>query len=183
MSRATWFLGAVLAVLLIQAPPATAQKAEAGPAGSERNVQITLTITRSGGAVVAPRVYKLIGQDGSMAKMLFGFRTPIPTMSAARDESGKPPATNFIYQNVGVSAELRVKVLGQGSVLLDGQIEISGAREGPVVGAGGERAPLIGTFQQALKVIAMEGKKLRVAEGPDPEGGTLSLDIEATVLK
>jgi hypothetical protein len=32
-------------------------------------------------------------------------------------------------------------------------------------------------------MVVAEGKKLRVAEGPDPTGGIVSLDIEATTLE
>jgi len=183
MSAARWSLSVILAVVLFQAAFCAAVAGEGGLAASGKNVQITLTIAKSAGGNTPPKVLKLMGQDGSRARILVGWRTPIPTMSAASDQAGKAPVTNYIYQNVGVSAELMVNVLGQGKIHLEGQIEISGAREGPPVGAGGERAPLIGTFQQALNVIAVEGKKLRLAEAPDPEGGTVSLDIEATVLQ
>jgi hypothetical protein len=41
---------------------------------------------------------------------------------------------------------------------------------------------VIVTIQQTLSAVVAEGKKLRVAEGPDATGGILSLDIEATTL-
>lgn len=181
MTGARWCSGVILTVLLLLPSPAAAQKPES--AGSGKNVQITLTITRSAESSPYVKVFKIVGQDGARARMLVGWRTPIPTVSTARDEAGKPPVTNFIYQNVGVTAELMVNVLGQGKILLEGQVEASGAREGPPVGVGGEKAPLIGTMQQALKVIVTEGKKLRVSETPAPEGGMFSLDIEAVVLQ
>ncbi len=182
MTAAKWSLGVILTVLLILASPAAAQKPEGAPVSSGKNVQITLTITTAGPSAPGQKVFKFIGQDGARAKLLVGWRTPIPTVSTVRDDAGKPPATNFIYQNVGVSAELMVNVLGSGKILLDGGIEMSGAREGPPVGVGGEKAPVIGTMQQALKVIVTEGKKLRIVEAPAPEGGIATVDIEAAVL-
>jgi hypothetical protein len=42
--------------------------------------------------------------------------------------------------------------------------------------------PLIGTFQQDLNVLLRAGKPLRIAEVPDPEGGTMYLELSAEVL-
>ena len=42
--------------------------------------------------------------------------------------------------------------------------------------------PIIGTFQQELNVTLKEGKPLRLAEVPDPEGGRVHLEIKAEVL-
>jgi len=147
-----------------------------------QNVLITLTISKTGGPGPGEKVYKMIGQDRSDANMMVGWRTPIPTTSAAKDDSGKAPTTNYIYQNVGVNAKLAIRILEKGRIFLKGGIEISGARESQV-GKTDEKAPMIGTFQQTLSAIVTEGKKLRVAEGPDPAGGIVSLDIEATVMR
>jgi hypothetical protein len=38
---------------------------------------------------------------------------------------------------------------------------------------------MITTFQQVLHVVVTLGQKIRVAEGPDPDGGTLYLDLRA----
>jgi hypothetical protein len=180
MGRARSCGGPILAlVLLVAVAPAVWGAGEVqGPTGA--NVSITLTVGK--GKAPAERVYRFLGQDGSEARMLVGWRTPIPTTSAAQDEPGEVPAMSYIYQNVGVSANLAVQVLGQGRVALRGQIEISGAREGQAVEVGGGKAPLIGTFQQFLQVVATEGRRLRVAEAPDPEGGTVYLDIDVDVL-
>ena len=75
------------------------------------------------------------------------------------------------------------KFIVRGGQPLIGKIEISGARESAGAQPGGQKPPLIGTFQQSLKAVVSQGKKLRVAEGPDPEGGSLALDIEASVLR
>jgi len=154
-------------------------------AGSDirgQNVLITLTISKTGGTGPGEKIYKMIGQDGSDANMMVGWRTPIPTTSAPKDDSGKAGTTNYIYQNVGVNAKLSIKILDKSRIFLKGGIEISGARDSQV-GKADEKVPMIGTFQQTLQATLTEGKKLRVAEGPDPTGGILSLDIEASVLR
>jgi len=151
------------------------------PPDRAANVLITLTISKTGGTGAGEKVYKMIGQDGSDANMMVGWRTPIPTTSGAKDESGKVGATSYIYQNVGVNAKLSIRILDKGRIFVKGGIEISGARDSQIVHAD-EKVPMIGTFQQTLQATLVEGKKLRVAEGPDPAGGMVSLDIQATVL-
>ena len=184
MRRVRSFSKVVLAAALMAvAFPAATQLEKAAPIGTGQNVLVTLTIGKTGGSGPPQRVFRLIGQDDSEAMMMVGWRTPIPTVSAAREDAGKPPVTSYVYQNVGVNAKLTIKVLDNGRIHLRGGIEISGARETQVADTGGQKAPLIGTFQQSLTAIVVEGKKLRIAEAPDPDGGTLSLDIEAAVLR
>lgn len=183
MSRTKSLVSLFLVVaFLAVSHPAVAEQGSAARAGNGKNVLVTLTISKTGGSGPPQKVYKLVGQDESEAQMLVGWRTPIPTVTAARDDSGKPPMTSFTYQNIGVSARMMIHVLEQGRITLQGGIEISGEREGPAVGPGGQKAPIIGTFQQNLKVTVSPGKKVRIAEGPDPEGGTVSLDIEAVEM-
>ena len=90
---------------------------------------------------------------------------------------------SYVYQNVGVSAHLEARILVDGRVLVSGQVEISGARESRTSGTALGNAPLIGTFQQELRVVLREGKRLRVSEAPDPEAGTLYLDLEVDLLE
>ena len=146
------------------------------------NIRITLTV----GDVEADkgptvRHYALIARDGgSPASMLMGWRTPIPTTTSFDD--GSSPVTSYIYQNVGMTAKIEARVMGDGRILISGAVEISGARrEGPGREVSAQ-APTIGTFQQELSVLLRKGKPLRVAEVPDPEGGTMYLEIEAEVL-
>ena len=112
--------------------------------------------------------------------MLMGWRMPIPTTSEA---GGETPTTSYIYQNVGVTAGISVKVLEDGRILLQGEMEISGIREKATVEENEPDMPIIGTFQQAVSVVLLEGKGLRVAEAPDPDGGSLFLELQADVLK
>ena len=182
MSRPKTMRVVVVSLALFAAAFAAVGEDEKSPPTDRANVLITLTISKTGGTGPGEKVYKMIGQDGSDANMMVGWRTPIPTTSAAKDESGKGGATNYIYQNVGVNAKLAIRILDKGRIYLRGGIEISGARDSQV-GTPDEKVPLIGTFQQTLQATLTEGKKLRVAEGPDPAGGIVSLDIEAAVLR
>jgi hypothetical protein len=108
---------------------------------------------------------------------------PIPTR-ASDDAEGANASTSYIYQNVGVTAALDTQEVGPGRFLVSGQVEVSGAREGAAaVPSPAGKLPLIGTFQQAIRVVVANGKKLRVAEAPDPEAGTLYLELRVDLLE
>ena len=168
---------------LVLATGEPAAKADTAAGAPGRNVSLTLVVGRIGGPPGAPeRTYKMLGQDGAPMRMLMGWRMPIPTRSAA--EGGEEPSSmSYVYQNVGVSAHLEARILVYGRVLVSGQVEISGARESRTSGTALGNAPLIGTFQQELRVVLREGKRLRVSEAPDPEAGTLYLDLEVDLLE
>jgi len=146
------------------------------------NIKITLTV----GDVEADkgptvRRYTLIARDGgSPASMLMGWRTPIPTTISSDD--GSTPVTSYVYQNVGMTAKIEARIMGDGRILISGAVEISGARREDLSPGASVQAPTIGTFQQELNVLLRNGKPLRVAEVPDPEGGTMYLQLEAEIL-
>jgi hypothetical protein len=171
---------ALLVPLVLAAAEPPAKGELSGAPG--RNIAVALTVGRAGGpGGPSEKTYRLLGQDGSKSRMLVGWRAPIPTRYAV-EEGREPSSTSFVYQNVGVSADLMTQVLPDARVLIDGQVEVSAAR-GALGEAAGGKAPLIGTFQQVLRVTLREGKRLRVAEGPDPEGGTMYLDLEVDILE
>ena len=168
-------------LMLAGAPWARAAETTPADPGAP-NVAITLTIGRLGGpGGESQRVHRFVGSDGSQARMLVGWRTPIPTTSKGAEAAGDAATMNYVYQNVGVSATLDVRVLGQGRVRLHGEIEISAARESGLTDPTGAKIPTIGTFQQGLDIVVRDGRKTRVAEGPDPDGGTVYLELQATV--
>lgn len=146
------------------------------------NIKITLTV----GDVEADtgptvRRYTLIARDGgSPASLLMGWRTPIPTTTSSDD--GTAPVTSYVYQNVGMTANIEARLMKDGRMLISGAVEISGARREAMTGGASLQAPTIGTFQQQLNVLLRAGKPLRVAEVPDPEGGTMYLQLEAEIL-
>jgi hypothetical protein len=170
----------VLVLLAVPPPEAQAPNPSAGA-----NIAITLTVGRTGGSGgPSEKVYRMMGRDDSMSRLLMGWRMPIPTRVTGEGAEATP-AVNVVYQNVGVSADLRTDLVKAGVVRLRGEVEVSGLRETQATGAmgAGGKAPLIGTFQQSLDVVLKEGKKQRVAEVPDPESGTLYLDLEVDILE
>jgi len=185
MSSRAW-LPFLVALSLTCGAGSSGAAEEGGPARAPagRNVQVTITIGDvEEGAGVVVRKYRMLARDGApRARMLMGWRTPIPTARAAADGSADAPVTTYVYQNVGLTAQVETRVLEGGHIALDGVIELSAVRAilpGLEVPA---NMPIIGTFQQELSVVLDAGKPLRVAEVPDPEGGTLYLELTASVL-
>jgi hypothetical protein len=151
--------------------------------GTAPNVAVTLFVGKSGGPGGADeKVYRLLGQAGSPARMLMGWRAPIPTRQSAADASDAP-AMSFVYQNVGVSADLETDVLPDRRIRVRGQIEISGPRGAQLGELTSTKPTLIGTFQQALSVVLTPGKKLRIAQAPDPDGGIVHLDLQVDLVE
>jgi hypothetical protein len=173
---------ALLLSFVLVTVAAAASEEESAPPAAGSNVAITLTVGRAGGAAGAKeKAYRFVGQDGAVSRILMGWRTPLPTRTAD-DKASDGASTSYIYQNVGVTADLNAQSVGGGRFLVSGQIEVSGSRDAPTVGEAG-KPPLIGTFQQALDVVVTNGKKLRIAEGPDPESGTLYIDLRVDLLE
>jgi Flp pilus assembly secretin CpaC len=169
--------GGVLSATISDDAGGETQSTYVGP-----NIKITLTVgdveAEEGPTV---RHYALIARDGgSPASLLMGWRTPIPTSTASDD--GSAPVTSYVYQNVGMTARIEARVLDDDRILVSGAIEISGARREAQLPGASKYAPTIGTFQQELNVLLRKGKPLRVAEVPDPEGGTMYLELEAEIL-
>ena len=149
------------------------------------NVRLTITIVDSDpGVRPEQRSYEYVARDGGgKASLLMGWRVPIPTTRVADDDGGEP-ITEYVYQNIGFTANLWVTILEDDRILVQGDIETSGARQGPeeMRESAEDDLPIIGTFQQELNVTLKEGKPLRLAEVPDPEGGRVHLEIKAEVL-
>jgi hypothetical protein len=167
---------AALLVLSVVAVASTASGAEPASPGPASNVTISLIVGRQGGSPGSKeRTYKLLAEEGSDANLLMGWRTPIPTRSS-EDKAGAAPTMSYVYQNVGVTANLKVQPVAPDRYVVRGGVEVSGAREGEPDATAG-KPPLIGTFNQALQVVVQRGRRVRVAEVPEPEGGTLFLDL------
>jgi hypothetical protein len=178
--KCTHFVPALL-ILLVAAVSVGASWAqdEMEPRSMDTNVQITLAV----GDVDEPkpeRTYRIVGRSGNRThRLLSGWRMPIPTETDADDEDG--PVTSFVYQNVGVTANLRVSVPSKDRIFLSGQVELSGANES-MDAAKSAQMPVIGTFQQELEVVLKDGRPVKVAEVTDPEGRSLFLQIQVDVL-
>jgi hypothetical protein len=145
------------------------------------NVRITILVGKVlDNGTVQERAFRLVGREGGpRSEMLLGWRTPIPASQAGADDDGK---TSYVYQNVGVSANLEFRAAGAGRFSVYGVLEVSGVIEPEVEGTDETRPPTIGTFQQQLSVVLDEGKELRVADMPHPEGGKLFIDLKAETL-
>ena len=69
---------------------------------------------------VEERAFRLVGREGGpRSEMLLGWRTPIPASQSGAGDSGDDGVTSYVYQNVGVSANL-VRLLFVLSCLLPG---------------------------------------------------------------
>ena len=154
-------------------------------AGTGRNVRVTIgfgDVEQRPGAV--KRTYRMLVRDGGpRTRMLMGWRTPIPTTRAAAESSSDAPVTSYTYQNVGMTAQIEAHVLEGGAIALDVVIELSGPRASLPGLEAAPNMPIIGTFQQELSVVLQEDKPLRVAEVPDPEGGTLYFELTASAVE
>jgi len=169
----------VVAALALAATVAAAQDPgrSGAPRETERNVQFTITL---GEVSAGPqRSYRLVGSLGETARMIVGFRTPIPT--ARSNEDGSGAATSFVYQNVGLTALLRPTRYEDGRLRVTGQVEVSSSKASETTGSV-QGMPVIGTFQQELDVFLEPGKPLRLAEGPDPDGGQRYIELTAALL-
>jgi len=169
---------ALLILLIASVGTSPAQDAER-PEELDTNVQITLAVGDVDDAE-PERTYRIVGRSGTRPlRLLSGWRMPIPTETDEDDGDG--PVTSFVYQNVGVTANLTVIVWSNDRIVLSGQVELSGANES--MGAA-ERAqmPVIGTFQQEVNVVLKDGRPVKVAEVTDPEGRSLFLQIQVDIL-
>lgn len=149
--------------------------------GVSPNVQITLAVGDVDEST-PERIYRVVGQAGSVThRMLTGWRMPIPTGKAPDGEEADGKVTAFVYQNVGVTANLKIRMLSADRIELTGQVELSGAND--KMGAADQaQMPVIATFQQELNVVLKAGRPLKVAEVTDPEGRSLFLQLQVDVL-
>lgn len=174
-------LAVLVGAMLVTSPFVSAQEAgDAAPPVSGPNVRITITIGDvEDTGQTTERTHRMVTRHGERCEMMMGWRMPIPTTHL--DEDTQSPVTSYVYQNVGVTARLEATYLSDGRVTIAGQIEASGAREDART-EDSNKPPVIGTFQQVVNVVLKDGTPLRVAEVPDPEGGTLYVQLQADVL-
>jgi hypothetical protein len=183
MRRSCFLAAWICAALLL--PLGGEARADDEQGTLEPNIRIILSTGKVGDdADAAEKTYRLVTRaDGPPARLLMGWRMPIPTTRSVGEGEDDEQEVSFVYQNVGMSAHLETRLLGPDHVLVRGMIEISAKRNGPTIDPDAGRPPVIGTFQQDLSVALRDGETLRVAEIPDPEGGTLFLDLRAEVIR
>jgi hypothetical protein len=176
---------AAAAALLAPAVSAQDDAATETPAAST-NAVITITVgdtVPEDGNGPDERSYRMVNLvGGRMAHLMMGWRMPIPTTRQPVDDPDGEPVTAYVYQNVGMSAHLETRMLVDGKVLVKGNLEVSGKRNEPQAERDEAGLPIIGTFQQDVYLVMRDGKKLRVAEVPDPEGGTIYIDMQIDLM-
>lgn len=172
---------AIVMCLVLALPVVTAAGDDKGEAVSS-NVLITITVDEGQGN--PERSYRLVVRgDNSDSRLMTGWRVPIPsTTYRGQDENVEAAtSTSYTYQNVGLTAELRARVLSDKQVVLKGNIELSAAKESTGTRAGA--APTIGTFDQQFNVLLDNGKPLELAQVSNPEGGAVSIRVEANLMR
>ena len=129
MKRAFTFVCLLVASCWVAAAlPAWAQSGSDAASAIGPNVRLTLTIVDSDpGVLPAERSYEYVARDGGgQATLLMGWRVPIPTTRVGEDDAAEP-ITEYVYQNIGFTAQLWVTILEDERILVRGQIEASGA--------------------------------------------------------
>ena len=175
MLRKTAISVALCSALLL---PAAASDTESHGSLSP-NVLLTITVREADDA--KDRSYRmLVRGDRSPARLMTGWRVPIPATQPGAGEGGG--ATTYSYQNVGMTTNVRAQSLPDDQVALEGAIEVSGAREVTAGATGMARAPIIGTFEQSFNVLLEEGRPVELSAVASPDGGALSVRLEAEVV-
>ena len=187
--RGQWLiLSMVVAVAALLAPAVSAQDAVAQEKSApSTNVAITITVgdtVPEDGEGPDERNFRMVMlAAGRSTNLLVGWRMPIPSTRQPDDDPDAAPVTSYIYQNVGMSARLKPSRLEDVRFLVVGSIEVSGKRNEPEAERNEAGLPIIGTFQQDIYLVLRDGKKLRVAEVPDPEGGMIYIELQLDVMK
>lgn len=150
------------------------------------NVLVTIEIGRlEGGKPASVNSYQMLAYAGGPpAQMNAGSRIPIPTVSTASGDGSADrivPVTSYTYQNVGLSAKIRVLFPAGGGIYLEGEVDASMIRvtEGPKTAAA---PPVIGTTTQTVNVLLKEGRKQRIALIEEPALGSIYVDIKAELV-
>ena len=166
--------GGVLLLAAAVVAPAIAQSgADASNLDSKTNVLLTFRMgTLEHGQQNIKKSYQLVVAEGTLgSKLLSGERIPFPASSADGDQT-------FVYQNIGFSTEVWVRLIDKKTIRLEANIEDS-----RVVPGEGGAPPSVETRQLTVNVILAEGVPLEVcrAEGITDDKGFV--EIVATVLK
>ena len=176
----TGLLCVSLVLLATQLAVAHDEPEQPGP-----NVRVTVTIGEvDGDGRSTEKSYQLIVHPGNRGtELLTGWRVPIPTTTIPKPsgENGDGPITSFTYQNVGMTAQVRAWMVDEKRVRIGGSIEVSAVSLG--VPGKPHDAPRIGTFSQQFQAVFTDGKPLRVAAVPDPDGGSRYIELQADLLE
>jgi hypothetical protein len=161
-----------------------ALEAWSAPPAPPPNVRITIEVGRLDGGKKAPvGHYEMVVSSGDEnAKLLVGTRMPIPTSTSqqANASGGDTPVqvTSFTYQNVGLTADLRVVSADSARIHLKGSIEASFLR-GPVPEHPTQGGPAMGTVSHAVDVSLRPGAPTRIVAVEEAGAGSFYLEMTA----
>lgn len=185
MFKAVRWALVLVVLILVTLPPAIAQvEAErhgSQPSDSKQNVLVTIRVGETDPASQAHvRTYQMVAASGGRAsRVTTGMRVPIAVTSL--DTSAVPgkqvtPITSYQYQEVGFRAEVRVRLLANGKISLQAEIEDSR------LAAGEGFQPELDSRTQNVDAVLTQGEPLRILHAADPESGSFTLDVEASLL-
>lgn len=146
-----------------------------------KNIRVTIrydTVDPDGTKMLKSR--EVVAQEGSRSRLLIGSRVPIAVSELSHDDDGDAkPVTNYIYQNIGFSAELRAWILPNGKISVEAEIESS--QISPETAD--DNNPVILTYQQSVQVVLDDGKPINVTRVEDPERVNGRFEIVAEILE
>lgn len=149
------------------------------PGDDSANVFLRVTVVDTNVEGVESRhSVSALALDGRSARMVTGWRLPIPETTVGPATEGSPPVTTYSYQDVGLSATLQGRVVSANRLRVTGRIEVSAVDE---EASAGRPAPSLGTFRHDFEVALVDGVGEAIAEVTKPRGGSLSLAVSASI--
>jgi len=151
---------------------------------SESNILVTIRLGEMDGAARVPvKTYQLVAQTGGHpVELMSGSRVPIPVtkfQTSTPPDGEIIPITSYVYQNVGFTVEIEVRLTEAGKIELHAEIEDS--RVASWGAAPGEQ-PVISAGQQNIHALLTAGEPLQILRVDDSETGSSYLEIEADIL-
>lgn len=138
------------------------------------NIRITFTLGRIEGKkkMVQKSFALVVTSGGPSASLLTGQRVPIPTTTDADDDSVR----SYIYQNVGLSAEVQALITEAGVIELQSIVENSWIDPETAKGQ-----PTIETRHQEARVVLKDGVPLELARSSDGDQ-VRYVEVQADIL-
>ena len=170
---------------LVAASLAFADDPPSRPEDSGVNLLFTVTIADQGSdGKTTERSVRLLALDGRPARLLTGWRYPIPTTSfdtANTTGTGEiVPVTSYSYQDVGVAVRLTGWTVPEDRIRVEGRVEVSAVKEAASEPAG-STLPKVGTFTHEFAVILEDGVEQVLAEAPRPGEASIRLAISGAI--
>ncbi len=154
------------------------------PEDSGVNLLFTLTIAdQSRDGETTERSVRLLALNGRSARLLTGWRYPIPTTTFNTSNTTGTgeivPITSYRYQEVGVSVSLKGWTVSEDRIRVEGRVEVSAVKE--AAEPAGSTLPKVGTFSHEFEVILTDGVEQVLAEAPRPDEASIGLAISGAI--